>query len=87
MIQLFHATQKSSIALTIELIIGSKLPFGTPERIRTADLPLRRRTLYPAELQAQMFNQGKSPNVITFGDHGVNDRIRTGDPQGHNLVL
>ena len=25
--------------------------FGTPERIRTAGLPLRRRTLYPAELR------------------------------------
>ena len=28
--------------------------FGTPERIRTAGLPLRRRTLYPAELQTQI---------------------------------
>ena len=27
--------------------------FGVPERIRTADLPLRRRTLYPAELRKQ----------------------------------
>ena len=37
--------------------------FGTPERIRTAGLPLRRRTLYPAELQTQiekMLNYGKS---------------------------
>ena len=25
--------------------------FGVPERIRTADLPLRRRSLYPAELR------------------------------------
>ena len=28
--------------------------FGTPEGIRTSDLPLRRRSLYPAELQAHM---------------------------------
>ena len=27
---------------------------GTPEGIRTSDLPLRRRSLYPAELQARM---------------------------------
>ncbi len=27
---------------------------GTPERIRTAGLPLRRRTLYPAELRTLM---------------------------------
>ena len=27
---------------------------GTPERIRTAGLPLRRRTLYPAELRTHM---------------------------------
>ena len=26
-----------------------------PERIRTSDLPLRRRSLYPAELQAQRY--------------------------------
>ena len=30
------------------------LSFGTPEGIRTSDLPLRRRSLYPAELQAHM---------------------------------
>ena len=29
------------------------LSFGTPEGIRTSDLPLRRRSLYPAELQAE----------------------------------
>ena len=28
--------------------------FGVPEVIRTPDLPLRRRTLYPAELQKQI---------------------------------
>ena len=28
--------------------------FGTPEGIRTSDLPLRRRSLYPAALQAHM---------------------------------
>ena len=28
---------------------------GTPEGIRTSDLPLRRRSLYPAELQAQRY--------------------------------
>ena len=34
------------------------IPAGTgpsdPEQIRTADLPLRRRTLYPAELQDRL---------------------------------
>ena len=29
-------------------------PFGTPEGIRIPDLPLRRRTLYPAELLGHM---------------------------------
>ena len=28
--------------------------FSVPERIRTSDLPLRRRSLYPAELREQM---------------------------------
>ena len=37
---------------------------GTPERIRTSDLPLRRRPLYPAELRMQMpeYCNGKSGN-------------------------
>ena len=30
-------------------------PYPDPEQIRTADLPLRRRTLYPAELQDRRF--------------------------------
>ena len=29
--------------------------FGVPEVIRTPDLPLRRRSLYPTELQAHIF--------------------------------
>ena len=29
--------------------------FGMPGRIRTCDLLLRKQTLYPAELQAQMW--------------------------------
>ena len=37
--------------------------FGTPERIRTAGLPLRRRTLYPAELRTQMICLG---NVLCY---------------------
>ena len=38
--------------------------FGTPEGIRTPDLPLRRRPLYPAELRMQMpeYCNGKSGN-------------------------
>lgn len=32
----------------------SALRTGVPERIRTAGLPLRRRTLYPAELQKRI---------------------------------
>ena len=37
--------------------------FGTPEGIRTSDLPLRRRSLYPAELQAHMklWGSGRLP--------------------------
>ena len=34
--------------------IGVSGTFGTPEGIRIPDLPLRRRTLYPAELQAHI---------------------------------
>ena len=36
---------------------------GTPEGIRTSDLPLRRRSLYPAELQAHMklWGSGRLP--------------------------
>ena len=32
--------------------------YGVPETIRTSDLALRRRLLYPAELPGQMKNQG-----------------------------
>ena len=39
---------KEKILLAQDLI-------GVSERIRTADLPLRRRTLYPAELRKQIF--------------------------------
>ena len=36
--------------------VGSRpLLSGAPEGIRTSDLPLRRRSLYPAELQAQRY--------------------------------
>ena len=38
--------------------------FGTPERIRTAGLPLRRRTLYPAELRTRW------AKTIKFGATG-----------------
>ena len=30
--------------------------YGTHGRIRTSDLPLRRRTLYPAELRGHIYN-------------------------------
>lgn len=36
-------------------LAGWAFLFGTPERIRTSDLCLRRATLYPAELRAQNF--------------------------------
>ena len=33
-------------------VLNTKLPNGAPDRIRTCDHPLRRRMLYPTELQA-----------------------------------
>ena len=33
----------------------SKAAYGVPGRIRTADLPLRRRSLYPTELRKHYF--------------------------------
>ena len=38
-----------------QAVLNGRLPIkgGAPGRIRTCDLPLRRRTLYPAELRAQ----------------------------------
>ena len=33
---------------------------GTPERIRTAGLPLRRRSLYPTELQTHILSSKQS---------------------------
>ena len=34
-------------------ILPDQIDSGTPERIRTSDLLLRRQTLYPAELRAR----------------------------------
>ena len=48
------------------LFYGRRLS-GVPERIRTADLPLRRRSLYPAELRKQkasLHRFGGEPTVI-----------------------
>ena len=42
---------------TTEIVAFGTL-FGTPEGIRTPDLSLRRRPLYPAELQAHMMKFG-----------------------------
>ena len=44
---------------------------GVPGEIRTPDLPLRRRTLYPAELRKQVFNY---PLKTTFSETNV-DRL------------
>ena len=44
--------QLSYIHHNIFLILYTKLPNGAPDRIRTCDHPLRRRMLYPTELQA-----------------------------------
>ncbi len=39
--------------------------FGALEGIRIPDLPLRRRTLYPAELQAHIFRPLYSGRIFT----------------------
>ncbi len=50
------------------------LCFGALEGIRIPDLPLRRRTLYPAELQAhiqitlQVYRNRRSLSILIFGD-------------------
>lgn len=46
---------------------------GVAERIRTSDLPLRRRPLYPTELQRQK--------------NGAPERTRTSNHQNRNLLL
>ena len=43
--------------------------FGVPERIRTSDLPLRRWSLYPAELRKHM--RWSNENIITLYAHFV----------------
>ena len=51
----------------------SQIQNGVLGQIRTADLPLRRRLLYPAELQGQQLNYNKKKNfykVLNF--HNTN---------------
>ena len=49
--------------------------FGTLEGIRTPDLPLRRRPLYPTELQAQitrlLYPHGLPLSMRKRGKHGA----------------
>ena len=51
--------------------------FGTPETIRTSDLCLRRATLYPTELRAQIYSAAYSNRQISRdagfhrGSHGL----------------
>jgi hypothetical protein len=40
---------------------------GTPERVRTSDLRLRRPLLYPAELQAHRHLSGRGERIRTSG--------------------
>ena len=54
---------------------------NVPERIRTAGLPLRRRTLYPAELQKLSWND--SPFFI--GNHSID--IHYSIPKAVNPAL
>ena len=42
---------------------------GTPERIRTSDLPLRRRPLYPAELRMHI-----APAIVPKNKRSVNEK-------------
>ena len=52
---LYHiAPVLTSLPDTIKKAAPSGRLLGVPERIRTADLPLRRRTLYPAELRKHL---------------------------------
>lgn len=44
--------------------------FGVPEVIRTPDLPLRRRSLYPAELRKHTYNLSKS--ILQILNENVN---------------
>ena len=85
--------QLSYIHHNIFLILYTKLQNGAPDRIRTCDHPLRRRMLYPTELQAH-----NDDNIIKryFADfkamfyniilNGRSSRIRTYDPLVPNQV-
>ena len=53
------------------------LIFGVPERIRTADLPLRRRMLYPAELRR---HTRLSALILFFICRAINSRRLTDLP-------
>ena len=47
---------------------------GTPEGIRTSDLPLRRRSLYPAELQARISGTVRSTASMRSAGYIVPER-------------
>ena len=49
-----NSNKKPPIAQTTGEIVSGVTPAGVPERIRTSDLPLRRRSLYPAELRKHL---------------------------------
>ena len=55
-----------------QLIVGSV--FGALEGTRTPDLPLRRRLLYPAELQTHSY---KRPHNLMGSVRGAGDGNRT----------
>ena len=44
----------------MEEFFSNNFKYGTPDRIRTYDLLLRKQTLYPAELRVQMWILFKS---------------------------
>ena len=49
--------------MVIDIRVSKPTVFSVPERIRTSDLPLRRRSLYPAELREHETPKG---NVKLF---------------------
>ena len=64
---------------------STKLPNGAPDRIRTCDHPLRRRMLYPTELQAHDRWYLVSCDTLPWRI-GRSSRIRTYDPLVPNQV-
>ena len=63
----------------MDLFKGKKRKNGAPDRIRTSDLPLRRRLLYPAELP------GRENGLITVILLGAEANSQKESMSGNNL--